>query len=115
MKTFLGWLGAVLLFLSTAFMYLTGLVVASFRGDQLVAVYALQWGAIVLALLLFAAVVARVKQKPMRAWLVAFAGLTAALLLATIVSWHIVDRRECPAYPETPGGCFNPQLRELEK
>ncbi|HEV2068394.1 MAG TPA: hypothetical protein VGR26_01220 [Acidimicrobiales bacterium] len=115
MKTFLGWLGVVLLFLGTAFMYLTGLVVASFRGDQLVAVYALQWGAIVLGLLLVVAVVARAKRKPMQPWLVAFAGLTTALLLATIVSWHIVDRRECPAYPETPGGCFNPQLRELEK
>ncbi len=114
MKTVLGWLGAGLLFLDTAFMYLSGVVVASFRGDQLVAVYPLQWGAIVLALLLIAAVVARTKRKPVRSWLVAFAGLTVALLLATIVSWHIIDRRECPAYPETPGGCFNPQLRELE-
>ena len=70
MKTFLGWLGAVLLFLGTAFMYLTGLVVASFRGDQLVAVYALQWGAIVLGLLLVVAVVARAKRNPMRPWLV---------------------------------------------
>jgi ABC-type uncharacterized transport system permease subunit len=85
-KTFLGWLGVVLQFVGTVFMYLIGVVVASFRGDQLVAVFALQWGAIVLALLLIAAVVARAKRKPMQPWLVAFAGLTTVVLLATIVS-----------------------------
>jgi ABC-type uncharacterized transport system permease subunit len=115
MKTFLRWLGIALLFLGTVFMYLNGMVVASFRGDQIVAVYALQWGAIALVLLLIAAVVARAKSRPMRPWFVSFAGLASALLLATIVSWHIIDSRECPAYPERPGGCFNPQLQELEK
>ncbi len=108
-------LGIVLLFLGTVFMYLNGVVVASFRGDQIVAVYALQGGAIALASLLIATVVARAKSRPMRPWLVSFAGLATALLLATIVSWHIIDSRECPAYPERPGGCFNPQLQELEK
>jgi drug/metabolite transporter (DMT)-like permease len=115
MKTFLQWLGIVLLFLGTVYMYLDGVVVASFRGDQIVAVYALQGGAIALVSLLIAAVVARAKSKPMRPWLVSFAGLATAVLVATIVSWHIIDSRECPAYPERPGGCFNPQLRELEK
>jgi ABC-type uncharacterized transport system permease subunit len=115
MKTFLRWLAIVMLFLGTAFMYLNGVVVGSFRGDQIVAVYALQWGAIALVSLLIAAVFARARSRPMRPWLVSFAGLATALLVATIVSWHIIDSRECPAYPETPGGCFNPQLRELEK
>jgi hypothetical protein len=43
--------------------------------------------------------------------LLCFAALTIAIMLATVVSWHIVGDRECPAYPTTPDGCFNPQLR----
>jgi hypothetical protein len=111
MSTILRCLGIVLLFLGTVFMYLNGVVVASFRGDQVVAVLALQWGALLLLALLIAAVVAGAKHKPMRPWLLSFAGLATVLLLTTIVSWHVVDDRECPAYPEEPGGCFNPQLR----
>ncbi len=102
----------LLLFLGAAYMYVLGLVVASFRGDQIIAAYAFQFGPFVLVALLIAAVVAAAKHKSMRPWLLSYAGLAAALLLASIISWHIVDDRECPAYPETPGGCFNPQLRQ---
>ena len=111
MKAVLRCLGLVLLFLITAYMYVTGVVIASFRGDQIVAVYAFQLGAIVLLGLLIAAVVAGAKHKPMRPWLLSYAGLASALILATIISWHIIDDRECPARPATPGGCFNPQLQ----
>lgn len=111
MKAFLRSLGLSLLFLATFFLYVQGVVVASFRGDQIVAVYAMQWGSIVLVALLIAAVVAGAKHKPMRPWLLGYAGLASALLLATVISWHIIDDRECPARPATPGGCFNPQLQ----
>lgn len=111
MKAFLLSLGLVLLFLATFFFYAQGVVVASFRGDQIVAVYAMQWGSFVLVALLIAAGVARSKHKPMRPWLLGYAGLASALLLATVISWHIIDDRECPARPATPGGCFNPQLQ----
>ena len=115
MKAFLRSVGLVLLFLATLFMFMNGVVVASFRGDQIVAVFALQWGALVLMALLIASVVACARRKPMRPWLLSYAGLAFALLLATVVSWHIVDDRECPAYPAEPGGCFNPQLRQLDR
>lgn len=42
MKTLLRSVGLVLLFLATLFMFMNGVVVASFRGDQIVAVFALQ-------------------------------------------------------------------------
>lgn len=103
--------GIALLMVATAFAFLNGVITASFRGDQIVAVYALQLGSVVLFGILIGAVVAHVRHMPMRPWLLCFAALAAAIMLTTVVSWHIVDHRECPAYPTTPGGCFNPQLR----
>ncbi len=44
----------LLLFLGAAYMYVLGLVVASFRGDQIIAAYAFQFGPFVLVALLIA-------------------------------------------------------------
>ena len=80
-------------------------------GDQVVAIYALELGSVVLLGILIGAVAAHFRQRAMRPWMLCFAALSGVILLATVVSWHIVDDRECPAYPTTPDGCFNPQLR----
>ena len=100
--------GIALLVVATAFTFLNGVIVASFRGDQIVAAYALQHGSVVLLGILIGAVVAQLRHRSMRPWMLCFAALTAAIMLATVVSWHIIDDR---AYPTTPDGCFNPQLR----
>lgn len=95
----------------TVFSYLDGVIVSSFRGDQIVAAYAQQLGSVVLLGILIGAMVAHFRQRSMRPWMLCYAALAVAVLLVTVVSWHIVDDRECPAYPTTPTGCFNPQLR----
>lgn len=76
MKALLQSLGMLLLFLDTAYMYVLGLVVASFRGDQIVAAYTFQFGPFVLVALLIAAVVAAASTSrcghgwcPMQDWL----------------------------------------------
>jgi hypothetical protein len=107
----LRFVGIALLVVVTVFAFLDGVVVASFRGDQIVAAYALQLGSVVLLGILIGAVVAHFRHRSMRPWMLCFAALAAAVVLTTVVSWHIVDDRECPAYPTTPDGCFNPQLR----
>ncbi len=105
-----------MLFLGTFFMYVNGVVVASFRGDQIVAVYAFQWGAFVLVALLIAAVVAAATHRSMRPWLISYLGLVTILILVTTISWHIVDDRDCPPFdPDRLGTCFNPQLTPAEK
>lgn len=111
MKPVLRFVGIALLFVATVLAYLDGVIVASFRGDQIVAAYALQFGSIVLFGILIGAVVAHFRHRSMRPWMLCFAALTAGIMLASVVSWHIIDDRECPAYATTPGGCFNPQLR----
>ena len=103
--------GIAVLVVVTVFAFLNSVIIASFRGDQIVAVYALQLGSIVLLGLLIGAIVAHVRHRAMRPWMLCFSALAAAMMLVTVVSWHIVDDRECPAYPTTPDGCFNPQLR----
>jgi MFS-type transporter involved in bile tolerance (Atg22 family) len=109
-------LGIVVLFLGTFFIYVNGVVVASFRGDQIVAVYALQWGALVLVALLIGAVVAAARHSSMRPWLISYFGLLTILLVVTIVSWHIIDDRDCPPFnPDRLGTCFNPQIPPVEK
>jgi MFS-type transporter involved in bile tolerance (Atg22 family) len=70
------------------------LVVASFRGDQLVAVYALQWRALVLVVLLIGAVVAAARHSSMCPWLISYFGLLTILIVVTIISWHIIDARD---------------------
>jgi hypothetical protein len=47
------------------------------------------------------AVVAHFRHRSLRPWMLCFAALTAAIILATVVSWHIVDDRTV----------FNTQLR----
>ena len=111
MNSVLRFVGIGLLVVATVVAFLEGVVVASFRGDQIVAAYALQLGSVVLLGILVGAVVAHFRHRPMRPWMMGFAALSAAIMLATVVSWHIIDDRECPAYPTTPDGCFNPQLR----
>lgn len=111
MSSALRFLGIALLVVLTVFAFLNSVIVASFRGDQVVAAYALQLGSIVLLGILIGAVVAHFRQRSMRPWMLCFAALAVAIMLATVVSWHIVDDRKCPAYPTTPDGCFNPQLR----
>jgi chromate transport protein ChrA len=111
MNSVLRFVGIALLVVATVWAFLTGVIVASFRGDQIVAVYALQLGSVVLLGILIGAVVSRLRHRSMRPWMLGFAALTVAIMLATVVSWHIIDDRECPAYPTTPDGCFNPQLR----
>ena len=111
MNSVLRLMAIALLVVATAFAFLNGVVVASFRGDQIVAAYALQLGSVALLGILVGAVVAHFRHRSMRPWMLCFAALTTAIMLATVVSWHIVDDRECPAYPATPDGCFNPQLR----
>lgn len=111
MNPVLRFVGIALLVLGTVFAFLNSVIIASFRGDQIVAAYALQLGSVVLFGTLIGAVVAHLRERSMRPWMLCFAALTAAIMLTTVVSWHIVDDRECPAYPTKPGGCFNPQLR----
>ena len=111
MSSVLRFVGIALLVVATAVAFLNGVVIASFRGDQIVAAYALQLGSVVLLGILIGAVVAHFRRRSMRPWMLCFAALTAAIMLATVVSWHIIDDRECPAYATTPDGCFNPQLR----
>jgi hypothetical protein len=111
MKSALRSVGIALLVVVTVFALLNSLVIASFRGDQIVAAYALQLGSIVLLGILIGAGVAHSRHRSIRRWMLCFAALSAAIMLVTVVSWHIVDDRECPAYPTNPGGCFNPQLR----
>ena len=111
MNSVLRFVGIALLVVATVWAFLTGVIVASFRGDQIVAAYALQLGSVVLLGILIGAVVSHLRHRSMRPWMLGFAALTVAIMLATVVSWHIVDDRECPAYPTTPDGCFNPQLR----
>lgn len=103
--------GIAVLVIVAVFAFLNSVIIASFRGDQIVAVYVLQLGSIVLLGLLIGAIVAHSKQRSMRPWMLCFFALAAAIMLVTVVSWHIIDDRECPAYPTTPDGCFNPQLR----
>ena len=103
--------GIALLVVATVLAFLDGVIVASYRGDQVVAAYALQLGSIVLLGILTGAVVAHFRNRSMRPWMLCFAALAAAIVLASVISWHVIDDRECPAYPTTPGGCFNPQLR----
>lgn len=111
MSSALRFVGIAFLVVAAAFAFLMGVITASFRGDQIVAAYALQLGGLVLLGILTGAVVAHYRHRSMRPWMLCFAALTAVIMLATVVSWHIIDDRECPAYPTTPGGCFNPQLR----
>lgn len=111
MNSVLRFVGIALLVVVTVFAFLSSVMVASFRGDQIVAAYALQLGSVVLLGILIGAVVAHVRHRAMRPWMLCYAALAAAIMLATVVSWHIIDDWECPAYPTTPDGCFNPQLR----
>lgn len=111
MNSVLKFVGIALLVVATVWAFLSGVIIASFRGDQIVAVYALQLGSVVLFGMLIGAVVSHLKHRSMRPWMLGFAALTVAIALATVVSWHIIDDRECPAYPKEPDGCFNPKLR----
>ena len=111
MNSTLRFVGIAILVIVTVFAFLNSVVISSFRGDQIVAVYALQLGSIALLGLLIGAIVAHRRHRSMRPWMLCFSALAAAIMLVTVVSWHIVDDRECPAYPTTPDGCFNPQLR----
>jgi ABC-type uncharacterized transport system permease subunit len=111
MKSVLRFVGIALLVVVTVFAFLDSVIVASFRGDQIVAAYALQLGSAVLLAILIGAVTAHFRDRSMRPWMLCYAVLAAAIMLVTVVSWHIIDDRECPAYPTTPEGCFNLQLR----
>lgn len=111
MKPVLRFVGIAFLVVATVVVYLEGVVIPSFRGDQIVAAYATQLGSVVLLGILIGAVVTHVRHRSMRPWILSYAALAAAIILASVVSWHVIDDRECPAYPTTPDGCFNPQLR----
>jgi peptidoglycan/LPS O-acetylase OafA/YrhL len=111
MNSTLRFVGLAILVIVTVYAFLNSVIIAAFRGDQIVAVYALQLGSIVLFGLLIGAIVAHFRHRSMRLWMLCFSALAAAIMVVTVVSWHIVDDRECPAYPTTPDGCFNPQLR----
>jgi len=111
MNSVLRFVGIALLVVATAVAYLFGVIIASFRGDQIVTVHALQLGSVVLLGILIGAVVGHFRHRSMRPWMLCFAALTVAIILASVVSWHIIDDRRCPAYATTSEGCFNPQLR----
>ncbi len=66
-------------------------VVASFRGDRLPTVIALQWGAPFLCGLVIAAMVAVGRTKPMRPWLLAYLPALASITVVSVITWHIID------------------------